>query len=79
MTQHNNHVLICFGETACRMIDAPDCTLAQIEDYGTVQSFSFGTKEEADAFRLGLAEADGWLGSTEIDQETWDRLYGDKT
>lgn len=62
-----SHVItIVFGEHASRLHSdgEPD---EIVSDEGSIETFTFDTKTELNAFKLGLEAMDGWMGWCEYD------------
>lgn len=56
-------IKIVFGETAAAMHNDGRRD-SEVKEWGSIESFTFATQAELDAFLLGLAVMDGWMGYT---------------
>lgn len=61
-------IKIVFGEHAARLHSdgEPD---AIVLDEGSIETFTFDTEAELNAFKLGLESMDGWMGYCKYDPD----------
>lgn len=63
---HQHNVTIIFGDIACRKYEDAGTVTNEVTEEGNVETFTFKTRDELNAFMEGVEAASGWLDHTVV-------------